>query len=80
MNDDLLSKLDDTLVDLRAMITIVLYTSEAGPSDEFLRLKGELNSMFYMMMDKVEACERVSETMLASKRAAEMHAEAHRPQ
>lgn len=64
MTDELLHKLEDTLVDLKALVTVVVYISEAGPDDEFLRLKNQLNTMYYMMMDKVDACEHVNATML----------------
>lgn len=60
-SEDLTTKLDDTLVDLRALAKFAICVSEICNRDDFGMLKGEFNTLFYMMVDKVDACSDASE-------------------
>ncbi|MFN7010033.1 MAG: hypothetical protein ACK4PN_08370 [Allorhizobium sp.] len=50
-----LDSMENTLVDLRALIKLGLTVSEHVEPDELSRLAGELHTLFYLMLDKVEA-------------------------
>ncbi|WP_319519714.1 hypothetical protein [uncultured Martelella sp.] len=76
-SEDILARLDNSLVNLRALAKIVLYVSESCDGDDFKMMKSELNTMFYMMIDNVDDCSDASEGLALAAREA---VEAHRPQ
>ncbi|MET3601057.1 hypothetical protein [Martelella mangrovi] len=70
-SEDILARLDNSLVNLRALAKIVLYVSESCNGNDFKMLKGEMNTMFYMMIDNVDDCSDASESLALAAREAE---------
>lgn len=50
-----LASMEDKLVDLRALIKLGITVSEHVEPEEIARLVSELNTLFYLMLDKVDA-------------------------
>ncbi|MGQ4812343.1 hypothetical protein [Agrobacterium vitis] len=59
--------LEDKLVDLRALIRLGITVSEHADADAIAGMVSELNTLFWMMLDKVEACEQTKTEMLNTK-------------
>lgn len=58
---DLNIRLDDTLVDLRALAKFAICVSEICTREDFGMLQGEFNTLFHMMVDKVDTCSDASD-------------------
>ncbi|BCH59203.1 hypothetical protein RvVAR0630_18270 [Agrobacterium vitis] len=65
-----LHTMEDKLVDLRAMIRLGLTLTEHVDQQTLGKLLGELNTLFYLLQDKVDACATTNAAMFRADYAA----------
>lgn len=54
---DLLFKLEDTLVDLRALVSLALFAVEHADAETFAQQKSTFCTTLYLMQEKLAACD-----------------------
>lgn len=54
---DLLFKLEDTLVDLRALVSLALFAVEHADDETFAAQKSTFCTTLYLMQEKLAACD-----------------------
>ena len=52
---------EDTLVDMKALVKFGLHAVESSEPSEFAAMKNEFCTLFYLMIDKIEAAAKANE-------------------
>ncbi|GCA49266.1 hypothetical protein KGO5_01709 [Sinorhizobium sp. KGO-5] len=70
-----LEQLEDTILDLRALMKLALFTSEHAEPEEFGKLRETLNTTFYLMLEKLDKIDGQHSAMWTIETAVNRQAE-----